>query len=172
MNKSFSRILFFACIFFLFADDSHAQFTKPGITLGAYAMYTKPKGDFATAYIDGGGAEVFGGVGLGKTFIIGTIGYSAFQAANNYPYGGLTYIPVKVGIKHFLVGKHLFVNADAGFATVKNKLFSGSQFTRGIGAGVKLLGLEAAVYYDGWKNKDTGDYSNCLDFKLGWSFSL
>lgn len=135
-------------------------------------MYAKPKGDFATAYNYGIGGEVFGGIGYGKTFLVATLGWSGFQAGNNYPYGNLTYVPVKVGLKRFIAGRHLFVNGDVGFASVKNQSFSGSQFTRGIGVGAKLLGIEAGLYYDGWKNKNTGGYSNSLDVKFGWSFSL
>ncbi len=51
----------------------------------------------------------------------------------------LTYIPVKIGLKHFFFRKLLFVNADIGKALVKNTTFYELRFTRGIGFGVKLL---------------------------------
>ncbi len=157
---------------FMTAETANAQISKPGITLGGHLIYAKPKGDFANAYKFGGGGEVFGGIGLGKTFIIATAGFSKFAAHSDSHSGWLTYTPLKIGLKHFLFRKLLFVNADIGKATVKNKNFNESRFTRGIGVGVKLLGLEAGLYYDGWKNVNAGGFSNSLNIKFGWSISF
>jgi hypothetical protein len=162
-------ITFTTC--FLIAGLIHAQIKKPGVTLGGYAIFSKPQTSFANFYDFGGGAEIFGGVGWGNTFIIGTAGFSAFKAASS-SYGTLSYVPLKLGVKQFFLKKHLFINSDVGMASVKNKVLNESRFTRGIGAGAKLLGVEAGLYYDGWKNHNAKGFSNMLNVKLGWSISL
>lgn len=165
------KAIFFAQ-FFLPGIIAHAQIKKPGIILGGYLLYAKPQGDFNKAYNFGGGGEVFGGAGLGKTFIIGTAGFSAFKLKSGIRSGTLTYVPLKMGLRQYLFKKIVFVNADLGIALVKNNDFNASRFIRGIGFGAKLLGLEAGLYYDGWKNKNVPGFSNNIDFKAGWSFSL
>lgn len=156
-------------------DTTEAQVPraqKPGVILGGYLIYARPKGDFAKTYNFGGGGEVFGGVGLGKTFIIATAGFSQFKAGSGNHLGALNYTPVKIGVRRFILGKILFINADLGRATVKNKTFNETRFTRGFGFGAKLLGLQAAIYYDGWKNKNAGVFSNSVNIKVGWGLSL
>ena len=140
---------FFFGLFISVSIIAHTQIKKPGITLGGYFLFARPQGNFSDAYSFGGGGEVFGGVGLSKTFIIATTGFSAFASRSGIHSGTLTYVPLKIGLKHYLFRKIVFVNADVGIASVKNKEFNASQFTRGIGFGAKLLGLEAALYYDG-----------------------
>ena len=172
MRKVLIKKAIFFSLFFLLGIIAGAQIKKPEITAGGYLLYARPKGDFKEAYNFGGGGEVFGGAGLGKTFIIGTAGFSAFASRSGAHSGTLTYVPLKIGLKHYLFKKIVFVNADLGIAAVKNKNFSASRFTRGIGFGGKLFGLEAALYYDGWKNKNAPGFSNSINIKAGWSFSL
>jgi hypothetical protein len=157
---------------FTTGKTARAQISKPGITLGGYLMYSKPKGGFGNAYNFGGGGELFGGVGLGKTYVIATAGLSEFKAQPGLHTGTLTYKPLKIGIRHFLFKKILFINADIGRATVRNRTFNETRFTRGFGVGAKLLGLEAGLYYDGWKNVNAGGFSNSMNFKVGWNLSL
>lgn len=172
MGKSFPQMAVFVALFLFLTKPAKAQIQKPGATFGGYLIYASPQGNYKKDYNFGGGGEIFGGIGYGKTFIIATAGFSAFQATSNNNAGTLTYVPFKVGLKQYFLAKHLFINGDIGVASVKNKIFKESQFTRGIGAGVKLLGVEAALYYDGWKNKNTGGFSNSMEVKFGWSFSL
>lgn len=172
MRKVVMYIALSGSIIFLLANTAKAQVQKPGITLGGNLVYARPQGNFEKLYNFGGGAEVFGGMGMGKTFIIATAGYSAFKAQPGIHSGALTYIPVKIGVRQYILRKVLYINADLGRATVKNKTFNENRFTRGMGAGVKLLGLQVALYYDGWKNKNTPGFSNSMQVKAGWSLSL
>ncbi len=164
-------ILFSVATFLMMlcVTNLHAQMKRPGLMVGGNLQYAQPKGNFSNAYNYGLGAETFGGIGFGKTFVVGTIGISHFKAgAANAE--NITYTPVKGGIRQFIIGKQLFVNADIGVATVKTKELKESRFTRGIGAGVRLLGLEASVYYDGWKSINTSGFSNNMAIKVGTSF--
>lgn len=172
MPWSAFKIFIGLAIFFLTANVSNGQIKKPGITIGGSLLGAVPQGNFKNAYSFGAGAEVFGGIGLGNTFIIATLGYSAYEAKSNAESGTLTYKPIKVGIKQFLLLKRLFINGDIGVASVKNKNYNASVFTSGIGAGVRLLGIEVGLYYDGWKNPDAGGFSNSVAGKLSYSISL
>lgn len=172
MHKVLINTAISLSLFFIAADTAKAQVPKPEITLGSYLIYAKPTGDFKKAYSFGGGGEVYGGAGLGKTFIIVTAGVRAFKPQSGVHSGTLTYVPVTIGIKHYVFRKLLFINADLGRAAVKNKNFNESRFTRGFGFGAKLLGLQAAIYYDGWKNVHASGFSNSMNIKVGWSISL
>lgn len=148
---------------------------KPTITFGANLIYAMPKSSFNDAYNFGGGGEVFAGVGLGSTYIIGSIGSSSFHARKSSSAGGLTIAPVKVGLKKYFLLKKIFINADVGSAKIKINNESTSAFTAGFGGGVRLLGLEAAVYFNTFKNNigySTSGYSNNVQAKVGWSFTL
>lgn len=172
MNKIIINIAVSLSLIFLAADNVYAQVQKPGVTLGGYLIYARPKGDFAKTYNFGAGGELFGGVGVGQTYIIATAGLSKFKAATNNHSGEITYTPVKIGVRQFILGKILFINADLGTATVKNKVFNETRFTRGFGFGAKLFGLQAALYYDGWKNINASGFSNSINIKAGWGISL
>jgi hypothetical protein len=163
--------LLFSFCCFTEMNNICAQIKKPGIHAGVYGIFAKPQGSFANVYNFGGGVEGFGGVGWGNTFIVASAALSAFSAKSS-SYGTLTYVPVKAGFKQFFLKKHLFVNADMGAAAVKNKLVNEPRFIRGIGAGIKLPGVEAAIYYGGWKNKGASGFSNSVEIKFGWSVLL
>ncbi|MDB5191019.1 MAG: hypothetical protein JWQ96_582 [Segetibacter sp.] len=168
------KIIIFTATIFTFCSASYttafSQKWKPGFTIGGNLLYAKPSGKFANAYNFGGGGEVFGGMGLGKTYLIATAGAAAFKPDGDQ--GTLTYLPLKIGVKHYLLLNKIFVNGDIGTASVKARGLQSKRFTRGIGAGVRFLGLEAGLYYDGWKNENTSGYSNSLNAKVGWSFKL
>ena len=172
MVKSYAHAAVFILLSFLMIQNAQAQISKPGITLGGYLLYSKPKGSFENSYKFGGGGEIFGGVGLGKSYVIATAGFSQFKPVSASHEGSLTYTPVKIGLKRFLFKRILFVNADVGRATVKNQVFNVSRFTRGVGVGAKLLGLEAGLYYDGWKKVNSAGYSNTFNVKVGMSLGL
>ena len=77
---------------------------------------------------------------------------------------------MRIGIKQYFLANKVFVMGDVGAAAVKDKTMNtaSSQFTRGIGAGLRLLGLEGGVYYNGWKSIHGAGYSNNVQLKLGW----
>ncbi len=156
---------------FLWLVPLQAQIKKPGFTVGISFIGAKPQGAFSSAYNLGAGGEAYAGLGWGNTFIIGTGGISVLGAVSSAS-GTLTYLPLKLGMRRFFLRKHLFVNADFGLASVSNKLMNDTHFTRGFGVGARLLGLEVALYYDGFKNKNASGFSNMLDAKAGLNFSL
>lgn len=153
---------------------SEAQIKKPGFLLGGNLVYTMPRGDFANDYKNGLGAEVSAGLGYGKTYLVGTLGYMHLMDKGNLNTTNTMYKPVKVGIRRYIIGKNLFVNVDVGNTTLvsKEKNTKTSTYTHGFGAGVRLLGIEAALYKDSWKNPNIPGFSNSLQYKLGWNLTL
>lgn len=148
-------------LFFVFA---HGQYASPVQT------------SFKNSYNFGAGGEAGVGIGAGKTFFTGTIGYTVFDAKSQPEVSthNLIYVPMKLGIRrYFFPAKLLFVHADAGVATLKAKgADSQTRFTGDIGAGVKLGPLEAGVAYDGFAQGDGGGYASWVGFKLGWRFGI
>ena len=152
-----------------------AQIKKPGFTLGFAAFYAKPQEDFRNQYKGGVGGEVKGGIGLGKTYIVASAGYSAFAAESGNSNGTLTAQPLKIGVKQYFLAKRLFINGDIGVVALKDKA-SGSntqRFARDIGVGARLLGLEASVYYDTWDNlRGPEGSTKSVLFKVGYNLTL
>jgi hypothetical protein len=159
----------------VFSFNTNAQIKKPGITLGASAFYANPQSEFKNQYKGGLGGEVKGGIGLGKTYLVASVGYAAFAAESGNDAGTLTYQPTKIGIKQYFLAKRLFVNGDIGVVSLKDK-FTGTKeqrFIRDIGVGARLLGLEASVYYDTWDNlRGPEGSTEALLFKLGFNITL
>jgi hypothetical protein len=145
----------------------------------AHPVYESPLDkDFKNNYSFGLGAEGGIGIGTGRTFFVGTIGYSFFNATSagtDKGMGNLTYVPVKIGFRHYiLVGKLLFINADAGVATITDRSThsSSSRFTADIGPGIKLGPFEAIINYDGFARSDPSGHASWLAFKFGWRIGL
>src|SRR3954464_6453518 len=99
MVKCFTNVACCFILIFFMIGSAQAQISKPGITLGGYLVYSQPTGNFANAYTFGGGGEVFGGIGLGKTYIIATAGLSNFKPLSGSHEGTMTYTPVRIGLK-------------------------------------------------------------------------
>ncbi len=146
-----------------------AVVTKPGFTIGLNGIYGLPMNDFKSGYKYGVGGEVYGGIGWGKTFIIATIGYNSYTGQNSAT-PKLTIIPVKAGIKQMFMINRLFIQADAGMASVKSIGDAEVQFAFGGGVGVRLVGIEVGAYYDNFKSG--GATANSLLFKAGYNFTL
>jgi hypothetical protein len=158
----------------IFAVPTHAQIKRPHLLVGGNASYYNPQGSFANTYKFGVGGELFGGIGVGKTYLVATLGTSNFFADKENPFGNLIYKPVKVGVRQFLFSNKIFVNGDMGVGYVKDKTMSNTQnkFAAGAGVGVRLLGLEGGLYYNGWKALHEPGFSGNVQLKVGWSMTL
>lgn len=161
-------------ILIAFPALAQVKIKKPGFTLGISAFYANPKDEFISEYNSGAGGEVKGGLGLGKTYFVASVGYAAFMATSNNDKGTLTYMPVKLGIKQYFLAKRLFINGDIGVVFLKNKLMlNEKRLAADVGFGARLLGLEAGVYYDYWKNaKGISGSTNAILYKLGYNFTF
>lgn len=147
-------------IFFLFA---HGQYASP------------VQNSFKNDYNFGAGVEGGVGIGPGKTKLVGTIGYTVFNA-NTKGVRNITYIPMKVGFrKYFLPANILFINADAGVAHINDRTFNSSyqRFTGDVGGGAKLGAFELGLAFNGFASpQGYSGYASWLEFKAGWRFGL
>jgi len=144
------------------------------VFLFGHGVYSVPAGtNFKNAYRFGLGGEVGVGVGLlGKTFITGAVGYTDFVHSSSSEMGNLQYTPVKVGIRHYLLARVLFVHGDLGPGFFKqNKVDNKfTKFTGDIGVGVKLAGLEVSADYDGILGSNPS--GSWFALKAGFNFGL
>jgi hypothetical protein len=130
--------------------------------------------DFKNNYNTGFGGEVGVGFGLGKTLLTGSVGYLEFNSYGNNTIGNLQVIPVKLGIRRYLIGK-LFVSAQGGLAMqqLKESSISGSPFIYEVGAGVKVLKLiELGLGYNSFTPKGLPYDANSILYKAGFSIKL
>src|SRR5215475_14207731 len=156
----------FLLVFICILGSQYRAGAQKLIFLFGHVVYSAPVDTyFSHNYSSGIGVEGGIGFGVNKTFLVGTIGYSSFTAYAENPYGKLSFVPVKVGIRHYLlVGNLLFLNADAGIGILKNGLYNGSRFSADIGLGVKLGPFEVMADYDGYTNSssETSGYSSWI----------
>ncbi len=145
------------------------------VFLFGHGLYDAPTGGLADHYNYGLGVEGGVGIGLNKTFLTGTIGYTNFFNKSGNPAGDLKYVPIKVGLRHYLMAKLLFVNLNAGVASLDNKLISSSaRFTADAGIGAKLGPLDLGVNYDGFdgSNGVSSGWNSWFSFKAGFRIGL
>ncbi len=128
-------------------------------------------------YSAGAGGET--GIQYGKknTFVAGTVGYASFfskTATDEIPdYGNLSYIPVRLGIRHNLA-ELFYIHGDAGVGFVKNKDLENSdqRFSFDVGAGVRLSSFEVELVVDAFKEIDPDGWSSWIGLKAGWRIGL
>jgi hypothetical protein len=147
-------------LFFLFG---HVQYDMP---VDSY---------FKHNYNYGLGAEAGVGIGVGNTFFVGTLGYSSFEASSANKFGNYSYVPIKGGIRRYLlIGKLLFIQADAGVALVKNEVVNSSRFSADLGLGVKLGPFEVMAVYDGFTSggEEATGYLSWIGIKGGIRLGL
>lgn len=137
--------------------------------LFGHVEYASVQGDLKNANDQGLGIEGGLGIGMSKTFFVGTVGSTWLKGTNGNPLGSLRYTPVKVGIRRYIFRKNLFLKADAGLASMKySKANDGtSEFTYTAGAGFKFTGFEVIGDYT-----HVGDYGSWLSVKAGFTIGL
>ena len=177
MRKSLKKFTLVLALFISTVITAEAQIGKPKGTLGFNVIYANPLGKFRKDYQFGFGAEVYGGVGWDKTFIIGTLAYRVLADEWCFCYNMMENTTVKVGLRQFFLRKHIFVQGDVGIASVKKGGAVATSFSPGIGTGVRLKRIEFSLYYDTFKLRSytygqNSINANSINAKLGYSFSL
>lgn len=146
---------------------SYAQ--KANTIFGGNVIVGAPLGDFRNDYRSVFGIEGFGGFGLGESaYITGTIGFQSYAPESYNPYGKISMVPLKAGIRYYPV-KNLFLTGNAGVGLIKDETIDAreSRFAYDIGAGLNFNIFNASVHYDGWQKKNTDGGSHSVLLKLG-----
>jgi len=172
MKKHFRLVI---ALLLVTAVTSNLQAQKLFFLFG-HGLYAAPVDSyFKHNYNYGWGVEGGAGIGTGRTFLVGTIGYTSFSNVSGNSIGTTSYVPLKGGIRHYLlVGKILFIHADAGVGIIKNNITNGSRFSGDVGVGVKLGPVEVLADYDGYSRSsaETSGYSSWIGIKAGFRFGL
>jgi len=171
--KKLTRSLLLCCFFFCVSKSLQAQKL---VFLYAHGLYANPLDkNFKDNYNSGFGVEGGAGIGWGKTFIVGTIGYTSFSSAGKNTYGNIQYVPMKLGLRQYIFSKFVYLHGDLGIGRVKNDLYNNqSRFSGDIGAGVKFAGFEVQLDYDGFtrKSPEASGYSSWIGMKAGFNLGL
>jgi len=171
MRKTFMVALFGVALI-LCSASAKSQIIKPGFTIGLGAAYAQPVGDFKKGFKYGFGGDVYGGVGWGKTYLLATLGYRGFIEDVSTNANTLSYVPVKLGVRQYLLLKKIYIQANAGVANISGGGESSSAFTYDLGAGLKFAGFEIAAFYDSFKPKDADKYLSSINGRIGYNFSF
>jgi hypothetical protein len=162
--------------FMLLVTVHSALFSQRLVFLFAHGVYSSPVDSyFKHQFNYGWGVEGGAGIGTGRTFLVGTVGYTGFNSVSASKYGNTTFVPIKAGLRHYiLVGKILFLQVDAGLAHVQNEVIYGSRFTGDLGLGFKFGPFEAIATYDGYARGagETSGYSSWIGIKAGIQLGL
>jgi hypothetical protein len=141
------------------------------VFLFGHAEYASAVGKLRDANNSGLGIEGGVGVGMSKTFVVGTIGTTWFAAnkRSGLSNGGIKYTPIKLGLRRYILLKNLFVKGDIGLATMKyidtdNK---SSNLTTSFGAGIKFTTFEAVVDYN-----SVTTYGSWIGLKVGIALGI
>ncbi len=164
MSKLYVVLLF--CLFTICTLGVSAQKTKP--FLGGNLILGFPNGDFKTAYKSALGIEGSAGFGGKRIFVLGTLGYVSYKAESGNPYGKITVIPLKAGLRVYPT-KRLFLTGNAGYGFLKDETMSKreARFVYDAGVGLHFLLSQISVHYDAWQRKNNAGVSSSIQLKLG-----
>lgn len=176
--RKISKLSLFIIMVTGFCSLSQAQILKrPRALIFGNLAYADPTGTGSgldANYRAGVAGEFGGGLGLGKTIFTGSIGYQLFNSRPGVAAGNLRIVPVKVGVRRYLVGS-IFLQAHGGIATQSyaQSGAKGSSFVYELGGGLKILRLlEVQLTTNRWKQPAAFNRSNAWFLKAGWSLRL
>jgi hypothetical protein len=174
--RKISKLSLFIIMVMGFCTLSQAQILKrPRALVFGNLAYADPAGNGLNAnYRAGVAGEFGGGLGLGKTIFTGSIGYQLFSSRPGVAAGNLRIVPVKVGVRRYLVGS-IFLQANGGLATQSyaHSGTKGASFVYELGGGLKILKLlEVQLTTNSWKQPTSTVRSNAWFLKAGWSLRL
>lgn len=160
-------LLFILLAFFIVNGTLLAQ--KKNTLFGGNVIVGFPVGSFGEQYTSALGFEGYGGIRLIENlYATGTLGYVSYAAESYNPYGRVTLIPIKAGLRYYAT-KNLFLTGNAGVGLIKDQTITSreSRFAYDVGAGFQFSKFQAGLYYDGWKRQNTSGSSNSILLKFG-----
>jgi hypothetical protein len=165
MKQKFLFSMFVACIGF----TSVAVAQKANTIFGGNVIIGAPLGDLRNDYRSVVGIEGLAGFGVGQNvYLTGTLGFQSYAPESFNPYGKITMVPLKAGVRFYPVN-NFFLTGNAGLGLIRDETIDAreSRFAYDIGAGLSFSIFNASVHYDGWQKKNTNGGSNSVLLKLG-----
>lgn len=154
-------------IFVVISNNTFAQ--KKNTIFGGNVIVGFPTGTLADNYTNAFGLEGLAGFGVANNvYLTGTVGYVSYAAESFNPYGRITVVPIKAGVRLYATDR-FFLTGNAGVGLIKDETMDvrESRFTYDVGAGVQFSMFNASLHYDGWKKSNTTGSSNAVLLKLG-----
>ena len=165
MKQKFLFSMFVACI----GITSVAVAQKANTIFGGNVIIGAPLGDLRNDYRSVVGIEGLAGFGVGQNvYLTGTLGFQSYAPESFNPYGKITMVPLKAGVRFYPVN-NFFLTGNAGLGLIRDETIDAreSRFAYDIGAGLSFSIFNASVHYDGWQKKNTNGGSNSVLLKLG-----
>jgi hypothetical protein len=127
-----------------------------------------PTGDFKDGYKRATGIDASLGFGGKHLYGLGTIGYVSYKPQSGNPYGKITVVPIKAGLRVYPTSI-LFLSGNAGVGFLKDEAMSSreSRFMFDAGIGLHFIIGQISLNYDGWKRQNTDGFSGTIQLKLG-----
>lgn len=159
---------FFLAVLLLAGTLQTASAQKTDLFLGGNLIVGFPSGDFKDGYKRATGIEGSLGLGGSKVIVLGTLGYMSYKEQSLNPYGKITVIPVKAGLRVYPT-KVLFLTGNAGVGFLKDEVMSSreTRFVYDAGIGLHLIVAQVSVHYDAWKRQNTNGYTGAVLLKFG-----
>lgn len=159
-----------AFLFFFVLAHVHTSAQKSETFIGGNLLYAFPSSVFKTGYKHGTGIEASLGFGKSKVYLIGTVGYQSYKAQSTNPYGKITVIPVKAGLR-FYPAKTVFLTGNAGAGFLKDEVMSSrkSRFMYDAGIGFHFFLPQISVHYEAWKKQNSPGYTTAVLVKMGFA---
>jgi hypothetical protein len=164
--KRLSFVLLFTLLILSFSKELKAQRSS---FYFARAQYSLPVNEnISRTYSHAFGAEVGGGLGFDDTFFQLSLGYNKFKQKESVTSGPLTIIPVRVGVRQYIVPNTVYLHGNGGVAWIKNQTIpTETSFTVSGGVGVQFSVIELEAAYEGVNNKKPIGWGSWFGLKLG-----
>lgn len=176
MHKYFAKQVLLTLLFTIPTIFYCSLKAQPKINVYIHLIGLDPlESNLRWGYKYGAGGEGSLGLALSKhTVVTGTLGYTLFKHSDNYVHDGITYVPVKLGVRQYLFAKKLFAHADAGLGIVSlvDEPGNKAHFSGDLGMGIKFSRFEILVDYDGFTESTPDRYASWVAIKAGFSFGL
>jgi hypothetical protein len=145
-----------------------ASAQKTDLFIGGNLIVGFPSGDFKDGYKRATGIEGSLGLGGSRVIVLGTLGYMSYKEQSGNPYGKITVIPVKAGLRVYPT-KLLFLTGNAGVGFLKDEVMSSreTRFVYDAGIGLHLIVAQISLHYDAWKRQNTNGYTGAVLLKFG-----
>jgi hypothetical protein len=149
-----------------FCEETKAQRSSFYFARGQYSLPVNE--NISKTYSHAFGGEVGGGLGFDDTFFQLTLGYNKFKQKESVTSGPLTIIPVRVGVRQYILPNTVYLHGNGGIAWIRNQTIpTETSFTVSAGVGAQISVIEIEAAYEGVNNKKPIGWGSWFGLKVG-----
>lgn len=168
------KILFCMLIAGMAVSVAQAQVGRPSLGIGLEVGVPTGDLDLSQKIGIGGSADFDFNVGAGTalTLSAGYISFSGDEIANNVKLPAVNFIPIKAGVRYFVVPSLIYLEPQLGYTSIStpNSSSATGGFTYAAKAGVRFSGFDVSARYEGVSRNN--ENLNFIGLRLGYNFSL